>query len=79
MDESQLIPIYEFRDEINKISPSFCAAKWQQVTLHLQLGHTHSCHHPRTHKIPLDELEENPSALHNTNYKKLQRKKMLEG
>lgn len=73
------IPIVQFRDELNKISPSFCAAKWQQVTLHLQTGHTHSCHHPRTHKIPLNELENNPSALHNTNYKKLQRKDMLDG
>jgi len=73
------IPILNFRDQINEISPSFCAAKWKQVTLHLQTGHTHSCHHPRTHKIPLSELEANPSALHNTNYKKLQRRKMLEG
>ena len=54
-------------------------AKWQQVTIHLESGHTHSCHHPRTHKIPLEELENNPSALHNTNYKKQQRKAMLDG
>ena len=79
MDESQLIPLRELRDEMDKISPTFCAAKWQQVTLHLQIGQTHSCHHPRPHKIPTDELDINPSALHNTNYKKLQRKKMLEG
>jgi organic radical activating enzyme len=72
-------PIYLVRDKINAISPSFCAAKWQQVTMHLQTGHTHSCHHPPTHKIPLGELASNPSALHNTNYKKLQRKKMLNG
>ncbi len=73
------IPILEYRDYINGVSPSFCAAKWQQVTLHLQTGHTHSCHHPRTHKIPLDELAANPSALHNTSFKKLQREKMLNG
>jgi organic radical activating enzyme len=71
--------IIEFRNRLNDISPSFCAAKWNQVTLHLQTGHTHSCHHPSTHKIPLNELTNNPSALHNTHYKKLQRKKMLEG
>lgn len=76
---SDLIPVHEYRDLLNDISPSFCAAKWQQVTLHLQIGHTHSCHHPRTHKIPADELAKNPAALHNTNYKKSQRKKMLEG
>ena len=64
---------------INEVSPSFCIAKWKQVTMHLQNGHTHSCHHPRTHLVPLDELKSNPSALHNTKYKKDQRKLMLEG
>lgn len=69
----------EVREKINEVSPSFCLAKWKQVTIHLHNGHTHSCHHPATHKIPLEELEGNPSALHNTFYKKKQRKKMLEG
>jgi organic radical activating enzyme len=40
---------------------------------------THSCHHPVTHKIPLSEIKRNPSALHNTEFKKQQRKMMLEG
>lgn len=65
--------------EINTISPSFCIAKWKQVTLHLQNGHTHSCHHPDTHLIPLEELKTNKSALHNTNFKKSQRDLMLNG
>lgn len=65
--------------ELDAVSPSFCLAKWLQVTVHLHNGQTHSCHHPNTHKIPLEELRENPSALHNTNFKKLQRKMMLEG
>lgn len=64
---------------INSISPSFCAAKWKQVTLHLQNGHTHSCHHPRTHQVPLEEVLIDASALHNTKYKQSQRKLMLEG
>jgi len=64
---------------LNTISPTLCLAKWQQVTIHLQNGHTHSCHHPQTHKIPLKEIKDNPSALHNTNYKKEQRRMMLEG
>jgi hypothetical protein len=67
------------KQKLDEISPSFCAAKWKQVTIHLQNGHTHSCHHPTTHKIPVEELRVNPSALHNTSYKKLQRKDMLEG
>jgi len=72
-------PIEEFRHELNTISPSFCAAKWKQVTMHLQTGHTHSCHHPQTHKVPLSELAVNPSALHNTEFKKEQRRMMLVG
>jgi sulfatase maturation enzyme AslB (radical SAM superfamily) len=73
------INLVEYRDKINAISPSFCVAKWKQVTLHLHNGHTHSCHHPKTHLVPLEELSVNPSALHNTNFKKQQRKLMLEG
>lgn len=64
---------------INGISPSFCLAKWLQVTIDLVNGTTHSCHHPKRHAIPLNELKNDVSALHNTQYKKEQRKKMLEG
>lgn len=67
------------KEELDTISTSFCAAKWKQVTIHLHNGHNHSCHHPATHKIPLTELKENSSALHNTSYKKTLRKQMLDG
>ena len=67
------------RKELNEVSPSFCLAKWLQVTLHLQNGFNHSCHHPKTHKTPLKELAANPGALHNTGYKKKQRQMMLKG
>lgn len=63
----------------NEVGPTFCLAKWHHVTMYLQSGETHSCYHPRPHKIPLAELKDNPSALHNTSYKKLERKQMLEG
>jgi organic radical activating enzyme len=71
--------LHDFRDELNAVSGSFCIAKWKQVTLHLQTGHTHSCHHPTTHLVPLTEVVINPAALHNTKYKKQQRKMMLNG
>lgn len=64
---------------LDRTGPGMCLAKWLQVTLHLQNGHTHSCHHPNTHKIPLEEITENPSALHNTKFKKEQRKTMITG
>lgn len=69
----------EVRKKIDAVSPSFCAAKWQQVTLHLHNGRTHSCHHPRPHQIPVEEIRIDVSALHNTKFKKEQRKQMLEG
>jgi organic radical activating enzyme len=69
----------DVRDELNKTGCGFCLAKWTQVTIHLQMGQTHSCHHPATHKIPVHELKRNPSALHNTKFKKEKRKEMLEG
>lgn len=61
------------------LNDSFCSAKWLQLTSHLQNGHNHSCHHPMTHKVPMNELKENPAALHNTNYKKKMRAQMLNG
>ena len=67
------------KDKLDTIGPGMCLAKWQQVSINLTAGLTHSCYHPRPHAIPLDELEANPSALHNTSFKKLQRKTMLEG
>ena len=59
--------------------PGFCLAKWLQVTIHLANGTNHSCHHPRVHDIDPEEIKTNPSALHNTAYKKQLRKEMLEG
>ena len=67
------------KEKLNKIGCGFCIAKWAQVTIHLHYGHNHSCHHPKTHKISEDEIKLNPSALHNTLFKKEKRKEMLEG
>jgi organic radical activating enzyme len=64
---------------LDQIGPGMCLAKWNQVTIHLATGHTHSCHHPNTHKIPLQEIAADPSALHNTIFKKQQRQRMLDG
>ena len=73
-------PIYvDMENKLNEVGPGMCLAKWTQVTLQLQTGHNHSCHHPRTHKISENEIKRNPSALHNTQYKKLRRREMLTG
>jgi organic radical activating enzyme len=67
------------KEQLDAISPSMCYAKWAQVSMHLTNGMTHSCYHPPTHKIPLKELENNITALHNTEEKKEQRRQMLKG
>jgi pyruvate-formate lyase-activating enzyme len=71
--------IFRAKEIVNGISPSFCLAKWLQTTLYLHNGYNHSCHHPTPHKIPLEEVVENPKALHNTKFKKDKMKEMLEG
>ena len=71
--------LHNTKAELDSVSNSFCVAKWKQVTMHLQNGHTHSCHHPRPHVVPLDEIKINPTALHNSEFKKHQRRLMLEG
>ena len=67
------------KEQLDAISPTMCYAKWTQVSMHLTNGMTHSCYHPPTHKVNLEELKENPSALHNTKEKKEQRAQMLAG
>tara|TARA_X000001036_G_C20682966_1_gene806568 strand:- start:318 stop:1694 length:1377 start_codon:yes stop_codon:yes gene_type:complete len=78
-NEERIEVLKEKRNKINSISCSFCTAKWLQTTLMLQNGYNHSCHHPAPHKIPLEEIEADPSALHNSKFKKLQRAMMLKG
>ena len=69
----------EMKQRLNKVGPGFCLAKWTQLTLNLQNGTAHSCHHPPVHQVPVDEIKLDPSSLHNSIFKKQQRKMMLEG
>ena len=70
---------FEFvQKELDNVGCGFCLAKWTQVTMHLHNGTTHSCHHPEPHKVSLEELSRNPTALHNSKVKKMARKEMLE-
>ena len=71
--------IKKFIPIMNEISPTFCLAKWHHTTIYLQTGETHSCYHPAPHKIPLDEIALDPSALHNTKEKISQRAEMIAG
>ena len=60
------------KQQLDNVSPSFCLAKWFNVSIHIPNGQTHSCYHPRSHHIPLEEVKIDVSALHNTKYKKEQ-------
>jgi organic radical activating enzyme len=60
------------------LGEGLCLAKWKQVSLHLPTGLNNSCYHPPLHEIPAELLADNPGALHNTPYKKEQRKIMLQ-
>jgi organic radical activating enzyme len=73
------LALEQMKVKLDRVSPSFCLAKWLQVTLHTHNGFNHSCHHPIPHKIPADLLAKDPSALHNTPFKKQMRRMMLEG
>ena len=65
------------KDKLDIVGKGFCLAKWTQVTMHLHNGTTHSCHHPEPHKVGLEEINRNPTALHNSKIKKQARKEML--
>ena len=61
----------------SELGHGLCLAKWKQVSLHLPTGLNNSCYHPPLHQIDASVLKDNPSALHNTEHKKEQRKIML--
>lgn len=70
----------EFKKQVlDKMSASFCAAKWYNATIWLGSGMTTSCHHPPAHPIDANRIVQHPSALHNTLQKKKDRKKMKFG
>jgi len=60
-------------------SESFCGAKWYNATIWLGSGQTTSCHHPLPHQVSVEDVINNPKALHNTPKKKAERKQMQQG
>jgi organic radical activating enzyme len=70
----------EFRQQVlDKLSDSFCAAKWYNATIWLGSGMTTSCHHPPAHRVNQEQVVSNPRLLHNTEQKKQDRRKMIAG
>ena len=72
--------LQQYRDRVlDSKSKSFCGAKWFNATTWLGSGTTASCHHPPAHKIPVVEVEEDFTAIHNTKHKKEMRRMMQNG
>ena len=70
----------DFKHQVlDKLSASFCAAKWYNATIWLGSGMTTSCHHPPAHLVDRDRVRDNPRLLHNTDQKKEDRRKMIAG
>ena len=67
------------RQQLDTKSASFCAAKWYNATIWLGSGQSTSCHHPPAHSIDLEAIKTNPSAIHNTVEKKIDRLNMQIG
>lgn len=66
----------EVKEYLDSYSPSLCLAKWYNATIWLGSGMTTSCHHPPAHKINIEDIKKNPSAIHNTAQKKEDRRQM---
>jgi len=62
-----------------KIKDSFCSAKWLMATMHFGMGENHSCYHPPIHRWNLEDVQRDPSMLHNTQHKIEQRRQMMNG
>lgn len=77
MEKEKILELNAFVE--NQMSPTFCMAKFHYPTITLQTWETHSCHHTNVYQIPLEEVEKDPAALHNSSEAQRQRKKMLSG
>jgi organic radical activating enzyme len=63
----------------DNIKDSFCSAKWLMATMHFGMGENHSCYHPPIHRWNLEDVQRDPSMLHNTQHKVEQRRMMMNG
>lgn len=67
------------KEKLDKVSASFCLAKWYRTNLRLDTGLTYSCHHCQQHPIDVEKIKEDPGKLTNTDYIIDRRKEMISG
>lgn len=67
------------KENLDTKSRSFCGAKWYNASMWLNAGWTTSCFHNPIHHISLEDIKQDPRALHNTAQKKQERWMMKQG
>jgi organic radical activating enzyme len=67
------------KNNLDKISPTFCPSKWLQFNLYLHTGVTSSCCYASVHKVDSSDIVNNPLVIHNTPKKILERNAMIDG
>lgn len=73
------LPPGEALKMLDKVSPTFCLAKWLQVTLNLHTGTNSSCCLTPPSKIELDKVISDQSEFHNTKENHEDRQGLLDG
>ena len=64
---------------LDRVSKTFCIAKWLQVTLNLHTGSNASCCLTPSSRFSIDGVKENLNYFHNTEENKKDRKDLLDG
>lgn len=67
------------QQRLDKVSPSFCAAKWSQVLFNLQVGQRHNCCLSKLQYMKPAELLKDPNNLFNDEVLFKERQSMLAG
>ena len=73
------LPPNEALAMLDKVSPTFCLAKWLQVTLNLHTGSNASCCLTPPARVDLDKVRSDGNEFHNTQENLNERQKLLEG
>jgi len=78
MDPQELEQIQEFKQQLNKVSASFCPVKWKHATVNLGVGAVKSCCHQSFRKIDLNQIKKG-RQFHETAEDLKERRIMLVG
>lgn len=69
----------ETKKALDKISPTFCIAKWARTNVRTYVGTSYSCHHCRPIVTPKEEVSADHTTLTNNKLVQEYRRQMLDG